>query len=393
MTIDRPRVLVMFEHFPRDSNDVGGVFSLDYLAAIAAVCDVTLLLPGTDDRRGLARSTDAGGSVERLTWTPWIRGGGSVLQRLGRVEALYELGRLAPRLPDVDIIHAHGPVFHGTAALTLGKKLRVPVLLTVHTGPFSKLLGKAGTRWFTRRTIEGVDCVCPVSHDLRQQIERSGIHPRRIEVTYNPVNTDLFQPGPEAEGRSPRRMVFAGRLEEYKGGFRVLRAFAEVAGRWPEWTLVIAGDGPERPQLEDFLRRFPGIARRVRLVGAYTRPDLAALLAASDCFVFPSRHETFGLVLAEAMSAGLPVIGPNCTAPPEFIDSRSGLLVPPDDHASLVEAMSQLLTDLPRYRSDVIRKSIVERFGLAAFGNRLLSLYRDLCGDVEGGAACVASPG
>jgi glycosyltransferase involved in cell wall biosynthesis len=90
------------------------------------------------------------------------------------------------------------------------------------------------------------------------------------------------------------------------------------------------------------------------------------------------------------MSTGLPVIGPDRTAPPEFIDHRSGLLVPPDDHGALVAAMDQLLHDLPKYQPEVIRSSIVERFGLAAFGERLLSLYRDLT-SAGGGTRCAAS--
>src|SRR5206468_11539910 len=143
---------------------------------------------------------------------------------------------------------------------------------------------------------------------------------------------------------------FAGRLEEYKGGLRTVRAFGEIADRWPNWTLAIAGDGPERPAIEQFLRGRPALSAQVQLLGSYTRLQLADLFAASDCFVYPSRHETFGLVLAEAMSAGLPVIGPNCTAPPEFVDDGCGLLVPPDDVPAVAAAIEQLLTNLPSYR-------------------------------------------
>jgi glycosyltransferase involved in cell wall biosynthesis len=90
------------------------------------------------------------------------------------------------------------------------------------------------------------------------------------------------------------------------------------------------------------------------------------------------------------MSAGLPVIAPNCAAPPEFVDDACGLLVPPDDIPAIGAAMEQLLADLPNYRREAIREAVVARFGLAAFGERLLTLYDDLC-QRSGAAACAAS--
>lgn len=369
------RVLVLPQQFPRDAHDLAGVFSLDYIAAIKDVCQVTVLRPGDAQRPGVARFVLDG--VEHVTYTPRLRGGGETRQRLGRLESLYALGRLESSLPPVDVIHAHGPVFHGVPALQLGRRLGVPVVLTVHT-PLEKVLRRATTRFLARRTLEGVACVCPVSDDLRRQIRAAGFAPRRVEVTYNPVDTDLFRAAPRPA--SPRRrLLFAGRLEEYKGGLRTLRAFAAICERWPEWTLAIAGDGPELPAIVAFLRDRPAVAARVELRGPCSRADLAELFAGADCLVYPSRHETFGLVLAEAMSAGLPVIAPDRTAPPEFVDESSGLLVPPDDVDAIADAIDQVLANLSSYRPERIRETVVRRFGRAAFGERLRTLYGELC--------------
>jgi glycosyltransferase involved in cell wall biosynthesis len=386
------RVLVMPEQFPHGAGDLAGNFSLDYIAAIKPHCQVTVLMPGHEERSGMTRVSRGDDGVEYLRVTPRLRGGGPRRQQLGRLETLYELGRVERYLPAVDLIHAHGPVFHGVPACTLATRLGVPAVLTVHTGPFSKLLRRPSLRWLTRRTLERADCVCPVSHDLRRQIEDAGIQPKRIEVTYNPVDTELFRPASRGN-RLFRRIVFAGRLEEYKGALRALRAFAEIAERWPGWTLVIAGDGPELPAIERFLQGHPAVERQVQLLGPCTKRQLAEVFATSDFFVYPSRHETFGIVLAEAMSAGLPVIGPNCTAPPEFIDARHGLLVPPDDVRAIAAAMEDLLETLPDYRRDDIRETVVQRFGLAAFGRRLLALYSDHCRGAEddGARPCAAS--
>jgi glycosyltransferase involved in cell wall biosynthesis len=267
--------------------------------------------------------------------------------------------------------------------------LGVPLIVTVHTGPFSKLLSRRATRHLARRTLERADCVCPVSHDLSRQIAASGIRPRRVEVTYNPVDTDLFRPR-ESNPRRAKRIAFAGRLEEYKGGLRSVRAFAKIAQRWPEWSLVVAGDGPELPAIERLVQSSPGLSRRVEVLGLQTKAQLARLFSDSGFLVYPSRHETFGLVLAEAMSAGLPVIGPDRTAPPEFVDERSGILVPPDDVDAIAAALERMLRSLETFDRGEIRESVVRRFGLEAFGQRLVDLYEDLLATSPKVSRCAA---
>jgi glycosyltransferase involved in cell wall biosynthesis len=375
-------VAVVPEQVPRAVGDIAGIFTRDYVEAIRPHCDVIVVLSGSEARRGVTRRASADDGLEYVTCTPALREGGNRRQRLRRLEVLYRVRQAAPLLRDVDLIHAHGAIFHGAPAAGLGQDLRVPVVLTIHTNPFEKLLRRRSTTFLTRRTLERVDCVCPVSNDVRRRIEHAAIRPKRIEVTYNPVDTDLFRPSP-ARRPGYRRMTFAGRLEEYKGGLRAARAFASIAARLPGWTLTIAGEGPEREAIMEFVDANPALSGRVELLGAYTKPQFADLLAASDFFVYPSRHESFGLVIAEAMSAGLPVVAPDRTAPVEFVDASSGVLVPPDDVTAIASAMEDIAHHLSRFDGNAIRRTVVERFGFDAFGQRLLTLYRSLVPSVD----------
>jgi glycosyltransferase involved in cell wall biosynthesis len=127
----------------------------------------------------------------------------------------------------------------------------------------------------------------------------------------------------------------------------------------------------------------------VALTGAFTKAELAKLLAGADCFVFPSERETFGIVLAEAMAAGLPVLGPDRTAPPEFVGDHAGVLVPPDDVDAIADGLESLLSGLSTYDAAAIRSAVVERFGLPAFGERLHDLYSEVVGRRED-APCAA---
>ena len=276
----RPRVAVVPEQFPRGIDDFAGIFTRDYIEAVRPHCDVVVVLVRDEGHRRGARRTRAEDGVEYVTCTPAITDGGSRRQRLGRLEGLYRVGRTAHLLQDVDLIHAHGAVFNGLPAVTLGRRLGVPVVVTVHTGPFAKLLRRRATRFLTRRTLERVDCVCPVSEDLRRQMaESSGIRPRRVEVTYNPVDTALSRSSPP-RGQEHRRILFAGRLEEYKGGLRAARAFASIADHLPGWRLTIAGAGPELETIRAFVNASPTLDGRIELVGSFTRAQLADLLEA-----------------------------------------------------------------------------------------------------------------
>jgi glycosyltransferase involved in cell wall biosynthesis len=137
-------------------------------------------------------------------------------------------------------------------------------------------------------------------------------------------------------------LLTMGRLHPNKGFDTLIEALAAV----PEAHLVIAGEGPERAALAEAARRH-GVAARTHLIG--WRDDQAALLAAADLFVCPSRHEPLGNVVLEAWSAARPVVAAASQGPSELIaDGTTGLLVPPDDAPALADAIASLLVDPAR---------------------------------------------
>ncbi len=152
-------------------------------------------------------------------------------------------------------------------------------------------------------------------------------------------------------------LLAMGRLHRNKGFDTLLDALATV----PDAHLAIAGEGPERASLEALAARH-GIADRVRFLG--WRDDQGALLAASDIFLCPSRHEPLGNVVLEAWSAARPVIASAAQGPSELIaDGTTGLLVPVDDAAALAAAIAAL-------RDDPTRRAALAAAGHAAWAER-----------------------
>jgi glycosyltransferase involved in cell wall biosynthesis len=162
----------------------------------------------------------------------------------------------------------------------------------------------------------------------------------------NPVTLPAGLVRPPGDGT---RFVAVGRMERQKGFDLLLEAFARVAARLPVVSLVIFGDGPERPSLER-QALILGIANRVRMPGVTSSPG--DWLSAGDVFVLSSRFEGFPNVLLEALMAGMVSVAFDCPwGPAEILrPPDTGLLIPAADVDQLAEALQRVATDEPLRR-------------------------------------------
>jgi glycosyltransferase involved in cell wall biosynthesis len=190
------------------------------------------------------------------------------------------------------------------------------------------------------------DAVVAVSHALAP-VARAWFRlgPDVVHVIGNTVEVDAIQaaaPVPRAGlgvAASAFLVVAVARLSEQKGLDVLLRALPEVE----HVDLAVAGDGPDRAALAELAASL-GVDARVRFLGR--RADVAALLAAADAFVLPSRREGQPLALLEAMAAGRPIVATAVPGVDELVeDGATALLVPPDDPAALAGALCRLRDD------------------------------------------------
>ena len=216
-------------------------------------------------------------------------------------------------------------------------------------------------RW-SRAVVRSAQTVVAISDFIRREYEARGIDPRRITVVYNGIDADRYAaPTDVAATRASlgleadeRLVLLPGRLSRYKGQVELLEATPAILAVEPRARVVFAGyDSPELGDLVvpnagsvgavlQLRAAELGITERILLTGATSR--MAELQAAADVVAVPSWSELFGLVVAEAMAAGKPIVGAAAGAIPELVSNEvSALLVPPRDPPALAQAIVRLL--------------------------------------------------
>jgi glycosyltransferase involved in cell wall biosynthesis len=195
-----------------------------------------------------------------------------------------------------------------------------------------------------RALRRAVHVFCPSAY-LREIAVGWGLDPGRVSVLPNPAPPlPALPPREELRrqlGLDGPTLAFAGRLTAQKAVGVALAAVAEVDGV----SLVLLGDGPERPSLE---RRTADLRLdgRVRFLGGGTRDDVLRLFHAADASVLPSAWENFPHTVVEALAVGTPVIATAVGGVPEVVrDGENGLLVPPGDVDALAAAIDRLVHD------------------------------------------------
>ncbi len=338
MSDEKPlNILVIPDLFPVNEDDLAGIFILDWIECLKDKCQFQVFYPRlTGSHKGLRHATFHDLDVTHFRLLnkrvpSWLR-------PARYAQMVTECVRIASTFRDIDIIHAHGPAIQANLAVKLGKKMGLPVVVTVHTGPFSQISSSRPKLRVAKKALEAADVITCVSEHLKNEILESGIKPKRLEVLGNPVDTKLFKP---ADGPRPKNMLFVSRLDEFKGGLRTLRAFYQIKDELPEWSLTIGGDGEEYDRIAAFVKENE-LSDRVKLLGRMNKQEVANAMRDAAFLIFPSLHESFGLVAAEALACGIPVIGTDRTAPQEYLNSENSITIDPMDVTQIAKAMKSM---------------------------------------------------
>lgn len=241
----------------------------------------------------------------------------------------------------------------------------IPYIITEHITPLNE--GEAIEKR-KKETLEHAKQLICVSNALAKDMKNtygvdSVVIPNIVDLTefkYTPKQkTDTF------------RFLSAASVNYGKGFDILVKAYAKFLEDakdlssigYKDTHLTIMGDGPELANIKELANSL-GISDKITFTGSYIRSDFAKELAKSDCFVLPSRSETFGIVYIEALATGTPVIATRCGGPEDFVNDENGMLVDVDD----VEGLSLI-------QKNMINE--IEKYDFSAISNRCLNEYDD----------------
>jgi glycosyltransferase involved in cell wall biosynthesis len=206
--------------------------------------------------------------------------------------------------------------------------------------------------------LESADAVTCVSDDLGRLLKKQFPGSYSPETIYNGIDLDFWTSKSPIESERPTNeqtlIVSVGALAEVKGHDVLIRAFPLVLSSYPDATLLLIGEGPRRSAYEALADSL-GLSENVQFTGWLSPKAVRTRLQQASVFVFPSRHEGFGIALVEAMAVGVPIVASDIGGIPEVI-GHAGTLVPPDEPEELSEAICFVLGDQTPQRNTRSRK-------------------------------------
>lgn len=278
-----------------------------------------------------------------------------------------------------DVIHVHDPLTPSTSMLGILNR-NAPTVATFHS-------------YFTREHFEGrlYSVLAPFLRPVWRRVDRrvavseaakesvcSRMGAARIDIVPNGADIDVFASAEPAELPPGRRLLFVGRLEPRKGFPVAVEAFAQLASRYPDLQLVVVGDGDDRTAVNALPT---SLRARVLMQGRVSDEMLPRFHRAADVFISPATgQESFGIVLVEAMAAGLPLVASDIPGYREVArHDCEGVLVAPSNATALASGIARVLDD--RAFASRLGKAGSERANAFTWDkiiDRLEVIYEDL---------------
>jgi glycosyltransferase involved in cell wall biosynthesis len=249
-------------------------------------------------------------------------------------------------------------------------------VVTVHSSFVSQPVMTRSSEGRVRKTMTGVDALIAVGPSLASELKEIEPDCRPLLIP-NLVDDIFFSPNDPVAPRDPEqplRVLGIGALVPAKRYDLLLRAVAMRRDSGASIALTLVGRGPERERLEQEAERLD-IGLMVTLAGGMDRRGVRDHLRDTDVLVHPSRYETFGVVLIEAMACGVPVIATRSGGPDWVVEPETGQLVDVDDAAALAEAMRRLANGTVSYDPSAVRDRAVERFGAERVAAEIGDVY------------------
>lgn len=246
---------------------------------------------------------------------------------------------------------------------------------------------------YPRKTLvyqSQLDLNLVASNHLKNWMVNNGGEPGKIEVCYLNIDTDYWKPDPTQRVKTRLALglsgdmpiiLYTGRLVAQKRPLMFAQILVRLIQSGEEFFALVVGDGPQRVELEQFIRQHPMLAARIKIFGAQPSEKVREFMQAADIFFLPSEQEGIALTLYEALACGLPVVGAEVGGQSELVSPECGYLIP---HLSTLQEIERYVKALRELLQDENRRhlmgnagrSLVEaNFPIEKMGSNLTRLF------------------
>ncbi|WP_066758505.1 glycosyltransferase [Crocinitomix algicola] len=279
----------------------------------------------------------------------------------------------------IDLIHTHVPYRTTLFALKLKRKLKIPLVITEHWS--GHLNGKFQAKnkldkILYKKVLAQANNISTVSKTLQKAFKKNtGYHSVCIpNIIERHTNSSTIK----KEGINI--LSVSDFVDETKNISDVLKAFRKIVAVFPKAKLTLVGGGPDEGKIHILVKDLEFPSGTLNLTGRLNHKDVLKIMATSDLYVCNSRHETFGMTVAEALYAGTPVVCTRCGGPEEFLNESNSILinsapVNSSNQDQLYKAISELIVNIDTYNSTEIQRNIENKYGQQVVREKWLSFY------------------
>jgi glycosyltransferase involved in cell wall biosynthesis len=270
-----------------------------------------------------------------------------------------------------DIVHVHR-FETGLLAMELKSNYGIPFVITEHSSRFLSDAVPQNQKKWAKAIFTSAELRIAVSKSLKNTLEKTFEIP--FHYLPNLTDTHLFTPGKKT---GQPQFLSVGNLTKNKNQALAVEAFQLWINNNHSGRLVIVGAGPEESTLKEMVEQ-KKIGDFVEFRGQISREKLAAEMQKSSCLLISSRHETFGVVAIEALSAGIPVISTRCGGPESIIMEDVHGYFTDFSAPSLLEKMKQVWEHRDRFSAEKLHEYAEQEFSRQAIAQKLETIYHEV---------------
>ena len=374
------KVLFLSAWYPNRYDAMAGLFVRKHAEAVSRFCEVNVLYVHAD--KNIKHFDIINNSVHKITETIiYYPSGNFFFKHMNYLIAYYKGFKwLRKNEFYPDILHAN--VLTRTVFMALCYKIltRTPYVISEHWSRY--LPARNGYRGLVRKLITRLvvkksSAVLPVSISLKNAMIQNKLQHSNYHIIHNVVD-DFFYTKYEKKSGSKKRFLhiscFDERAKNIKGILRATKYLSDLRG---DFELIMIGTGIDYNEIYQYYTTLQFPLNRVQFLGEKTPAEVAQWLAQSDCFVLFSNYETAGVVIAESLACGRPVISTKVGIAEEFINNASGIIVENGNEKALTEAMNRVLDQLDSYDENIIKRN-ASSFTYQDVGEKILNIYQKI---------------